>query len=302
MLTFSTAWPAIAATGAFAVFLLGYRLMRSKPSDYLDAEDLILLRDERRRESRTSPLNAIAGRLVPTLRQAIGAPGLRYLQRQIDNAGRPAGVSVDSILRGVARWIFIVLPLAVMMIAIEQWVGLVLLPLLVVLMPLMSIVGQARRRRESIDQDLPDFLDILSVTVSAGISFRAALTRVIERFDGPISEEVRLTLDQLSHGASIRVAFTNMQLRTGSAAMRTFVTAFLQAEELGAPLAETLNQIAVDMRRASAQMARRRAAQTSPRVTLVTSLILVPATLILVMAGIILGSDIDFAALAKAFS
>ena len=150
--------------------------------------------------------------------------------------------------------------------------------------------------------DLPDFLDILAVTVSAGIAFRAAMARVIDRFEGALSGEIRLTLDQLAHGASIRVAFSNMEQRTGSQAMHSFVTAFLQAEELGAPLADTLNQIAADMRRESAQRMRRRANQTVPRVTLVTSLVLVPATLILVVVGLIVGINLDFGDLLGAFS
>ena len=158
-------------------------------------------------------------------------------------------------------------------------------------------LGQGRRRRESIDRDLPDFLDILAVTVNAGIAFRSALARVIDRFDGPISDEVRLTLDQMGHGASTKVAFLAMQRRSGSTAVRSFTTAFLQADELGAPLAETLNQIALDMRRENAQALRRKASQTVPKVTLVTSLVMVPAALILIIVGLAIGSGIDFGGL-----
>ncbi|WP_114559449.1 type II secretion system F family protein [Desertihabitans aurantiacus] len=301
MFTFSTLWPALGACGAFVVFLLGYRMVRARPSDYLDASDLVLLRDERRRESRRSLLDRLSGALVPALRQLIGGATVRYLQRQIDHAGRPSGVSVDSLLRRVVLWALLMLPVTIIFLAAEQWLALLLVPVVVVVLPLMPVASQARRRRESIDRDLPDFLDVLAVTVTAGIAFRAALARVTDRFSGPISDEVRLTLDQLSHGASIRVAFAGMEQRSGSAAMKTFVTAFLQAEELGAPLVETLNQIARDMRRASAQAARRRAAQTAPRVTLVTSLVLVPATLLLILVGIVLGAEIDLGALLETF-
>ena len=177
-----------------------------------------------------------------------------------------------------------------------------LIPVVAIFLPLGRIAGLSRRRRDAIDTDLPDFLDILAVTVSAGIAFRAAMARVIDRFEGALSGEIRLTLDQLAHGASIRAAFSNMEQRTGSQAMHSFVTAFLQAEELGAPLADTLNQIAADMRRESAQRMRRRANQTAPRVTLVTSLVLVPATLILVVVGLIVGINLDFGDLLGAFS
>ena len=304
MLTFSTIWPALGATGALVIFLMGYRMMRRSAREYLDAADLVLLKEERRREAagRLSPLEKLAGRFVPRLRALIGSAGVGYLQRQIDHAGRPVGVSVDGLLRKISWWFLVLTPLIVLFIVQGQLIGIALVPLVAGLLPLMRIAGLSRRRRDSIDRDLPDFLDILAVTVSAGISFRSALARVIDRFDGAISDEVRLTLDQLAHGASIRVAFTQMERRSGSSAMRSFVTAFLQAEELGAPLAETLNQIAVDMRRENAQTLRRKAAQTAPRVTLVTSLVLVPAALILVVVGLVVGANIDFGALQDAFS
>jgi tight adherence protein C len=304
MLAFSTVWPALGATGALLTFLIGYRMMRGSPSDYLDAADLILLKEERRREAagRVSPMERLAGRFVPRLRAVIGTSAVAYLQRQIDYAGRPVGVSVDGLLRRMCWWALILLPLGVFLVVRGQLITIVLIPAVAVLLPLMRVSAASRRRRESIDRDLPDFLDILAVTVSAGISFRSALARVIERFEGPISAEVRLTLDQLAHGVSIRAAFISMQLRTGSSAMRSFVSAFLQAEELGAPLADTLNQIALDMRRESAQNMRRRAGQTAPRVTLVTSLVLVPATLILLVVGLVLGADIDISGLRDVFS
>ncbi len=304
MLTFSTVWPALGATGALMTFLLGYRMMRGQPSEYLDAADLVLLKEERRREAagRLSPLERLAGRFVPRLRRMIGAGGVAYLQRLIDYAGRPVGVTVDGLLRTMGWWLILLLPAAVVFVVGGFPAAALLVPVVAVFLPLGRIAGQARRRRESIDQDLPDFLDILAVTVSAGIAFRAAMARVIDRFDGALSNEIRLTLDQLAHGASIRVAFTGMERRTGSQAMHSFVTAFLQAEELGAPLAETLNQIALDMRRESAQRMRRRAAQTSPRVTLVTSLVLVPATLLLVVVGLLVGTNLNLKDLLGSFS
>lgn len=304
MLTFSTMWPALGATGAVLTFLFGYRMMRGQPSEYLDAADLILLKEERRREAagRLSPLERLAGTFVPRIRRLIGPGGVAYLQRLIDHAGRPVGVTVDGLIRKMCWWGILLLP-AVIVFAFSAFPAAALLvPLVAIFLPLGRIAGQSRRRRESIDQDLPDFLDILAVTVSAGISFRAAMVRVIDRFQGALSDEIRLTLDQLAHGATIRVAFSNMERRTGSQAMHSFVTAFLQAEELGAPLAETLNQIAVDMRRESAQAMRRRAAQTAPRVTLVTSLVMVPATLILVVVGLLIGTNLNLDDLLGSFS
>lgn len=101
----------------------------------------------------------------------------------------------------------------------------------------------------------------------------------------------------LENGASVRGAFEHLRSRSDSEALGQFVTAFLQSTELGAPLAESLNQIAVDMRRDHAQRMRRKAARLAPRVTLVTSVVLVPGTLILLLVGLLVGSGVDFGAL-----
>jgi tight adherence protein C len=304
MLSFSTLWPALGSAGALVAFLLGYRMMRGSAREYLDAADLILLKEERRREAagRLTPLERLAGRLVPRVRKLIGLAGVRYLQRQVDYAGRPVGVTVDGLLRKMLWWMLLLLPVGVLLIWGGLSIVLPLLPVVAVFLPLGRIAGTARRRQESIDRDLPDFLDILAVTVNAGIAFRAAVARVADRFEGPLQGEMRLTLDQLAHGASLRVAFDSMERRSGSQAMHSFVSAFLQAEELGAPLAETLNQIAFDMRRESAQRTRRRAAQTAPRVTLVTSLVLVPAVLVMVGVGLLIGTGLDLGQIMKTFS
>jgi tight adherence protein C len=102
-----------------------------------------------------------------------------------------------------------------------------------------------------------------------------------------------LTLNQIANGVSRRAAFTELRARNESEALAQFVTAFLQSEELGAPLAVTLNQIALEMRRSSAQRMRRKAAQAAPRVTLVTTVVLVPGAIVLIFAGMFLGPDLQ---------
>jgi tight adherence protein C len=203
-------------------------------------------------------------------------------------------MTVDTILSRMVWWGLLLSPL--MLLLLLQGTVLVALLLLLIppIMPLLRLLGAQRRRRERIDGDLPDFLDVLAVTVTAGVAFRPGLGRVAEQFGGPVAEEVRLALAQLANGASLRQAFTDMRSRTGSDAMAQFVTAFLQSEELGVPLADTLNQIAVEMRGSAAQLARRRAAKAVPRVTLVTSIIFVPGIMAVVATGIVLGSGIDF--------
>ena len=282
-------------TSLLGLMLVGYRMMRTDATSSLAVGDLVLLRGEQRRAARGfGPLERIAARLVPPLRRTLGPARLESLQRRIDQAGRPEGMTVDSFLRRVLWWAVLVFPLAVVFLLEGNLLGLGLCVIIPALLPLSRLAAAQRRRQERLDRDLPDMLDVLAVTVSAGVAFRPALARVGERFAGPLSDEVRLTLGQMANGASVRQAFEELRGRNSSEALAQFVTAFLQSEELGAPLTDALNQIALDMRRESAQRMRRKAARTAPRVTLVTSLVLVPGALILVICGLIVGSDVDF--------
>ena len=84
-----------------------------------------------------------------------------------------------------------------------------------------------------------------------------------------------------------------MRDRTRSDAVNEFVTAYLQAEELGAPLADTLNQIAADMRRANAQRMRQQAAKIEPRISLVMTMVLIPGALVILVGGMVLAMGAD---------
>ncbi len=137
--------------------------------------------------------------------------------------------------------------------------------------PDVWVSRSGRLRQERIERDLPDFLDILAVTVRAGLGYRLSLARVAESLGGPVGEEMLIALRQMELGASRRAAFEALRERNASEQLSSFVAAQLQAEELGVPLSEALNDIAGDMRRAAHQAARRRAARAAPRVSLVVT-------------------------------
>ena len=130
-------------------------------------------------------------------------------------------------------------------------------------MPVLALAGwfaptvllnrAGRLRQEAIERTLPDFLDILAVSVRAGLGYRYALRRVAESLGGPVGEEMFIVLRQIDLGADRREAFIALRDRNESDALKAFVAAQLQAEELGVPLSEALNDIATDMRRMAAR-------------------------------------------------
>lgn len=287
--------PGLAVAAAVALAAYGYRLLRADAAEGLGLEDLMVLRPEQRRSAAgEGPLGRLASRLAPGLRRRLPRQAVDWLQRQVDLAGRPDGMSVDTVLRTMLIWALIVSPLLLIDLFSGQILPFLLFASVPLIMPLARVSRLRRLRREALDRDLPDFLDVLAVTVGAGVAFRPALRRVSERFGGALAAEMQLALSQVQHGASVRSAFESLRDRSDSEALAQFVTAFLQTDELGAPLVDALQQIALDMRRESSQRLRRQAARVAPRVTLVTSLVLVPGTLIPLMVGMFLGSGINF--------
>jgi tight adherence protein C len=284
-------------TAAMAVWLAmhGYRILRSDTAEGLALEDLQVLRPEQRRQAAgEGPLGRLASALAPRVRRRLPDRIVNWLQHQVELAGRPDGMNVDGVIRGILFWAILVSPAFIIFLVSGNIRGVILCAIAPPVLPLARLSRMRRMRRVALDTDLPDFLDVLAVTVSAGVGFRQALLRVAERFGGPLAVELQFAMSQVQHGASLREAFETLRDRSDSEALSQFVTAFLQSDELGAPLVDALSQIAEDQRREHAQRMRRTAARVAPRVTLVTTLVLVPGALIILLVGLILGSGINF--------
>ena len=283
----------LAFVAAFALFTTGWRLARADALEGWDVADIVLLRDERRRKRRIGPLDRAAKTLSPQLAILLGPRIVANLRRRIDLAGRPDGMTVDSFLQLVVKYALALGSVALVFILLGNLLSAFLTVITIPILPLSRLATLQRKRRTAIDDDLPDFLDVLAVTVGAGIGFRSALERVAGRFTGPLHEELLFTLHQLDVGVPRRQAFANLRDRCDSDPMASFVSAFVQAEELGAPLSEALSGIARDSRRDAAQRARQKAARTVPRVTLMVSTMMVLPTVIIIGVGMFLGSDVD---------
>jgi tight adherence protein C len=249
---------------------------------------------ERRRSITVRLVTGLAGRLGPRVAPSIRGRQRERIAHRLDLAGRPGAMTVQRFL-GLKAALATLLGGAFLLLAIAGGSPLLLVPALVVGWWGADIwlSREGRLRQERIERDLPDFLDILAVTVRAGLGYRAALARVAEALGGPISEEMLTALRQMELGASRRQAFLALRDRSSSESLGTFIAAQLQAEELGVPLSQALNDIAEDMRRAAHQNARRRAARAAPRVSLIVTTLIVPGAMILILVSLVLGSDLS---------
>lgn len=224
----------------------------------------------------------------------MGAKAVGRKRRQIDMAGNPGGLTIDRY--AARRAVYGVLGAfgALTMLMRGQLFLAVLLVAFGAFWVEVGIWSAVRVRRDHIERTLPDFLDVLAVVVSAGLGFRQALERVSEKYEGPWADELRITLRQMDMGVSRRQAFEELRRRNDSEQVAMFVTTLQQGEELGAPIVETLIQIANDMRRTDAQNARRKAAKAVPKATFAVTTFLLPGTLLLLTVGFVYGADVDF--------
>jgi len=230
----------------------------------------------------------------PAISSLLGAKWRSEVAKLLAAGGQPRGLDVAGFaeLQG-AYAVLAVIGTALMMLRGLGVFG-VLLGLLLLTYPSVFLYSEAQRRQRKIEQELPDFLDILAITVTAGLGFRAAMERVSETLEGPLAEEIRRTLRRMDVGVRRRQAFIEIRERNPrSMTMGLFVTAIIQAEELGAPLADTLNQLADDMRREFSQQARRRAARAAPKVSLIITMIIMPAIVTLIVVALFLGSNVN---------
>jgi tight adherence protein C len=123
-------------------------------------------------------------------------------------------------------------------------------------LPAAAIKSRGQRRLDRVDAALPELIDVLTATIEAGLGFAGSLALCAKRFDGPLGEELRLTLQEQTMGLSTNAALANMRERCDTPSVRAFVRAVAQGESLGVSIGAMMRNLAIDTRkrrRASAQ-------------------------------------------------
>ncbi|MGW8378789.1 DUF5936 domain-containing protein [Streptomyces sp. ODS28] len=247
-----------------------------------------------RTKTREAAVDRLGIRFAPVVLRLLGPRRVAAKRRRIDQAGNPGGLTLQRYAARRAVYGIFGAAMALLGIAAGSLWFTALTLAFGWFAADLAIWEAIRHRKRVIERTLPDFLDVLAVVVSSGLGFRQALERVAERYKGPWADEISITLRQMDMGVGRRQAFDELRKRNSSDQVDQFVIALQQGEELGAPIAETLVQIATDMRRTDAQNARRAAARNVPKATMTTIGFLLPGALILIVATFWLGSDTDF--------
>lgn len=138
-------------------------------------------------------------------------------------------------------------------------------------------------RVEAIEKELPDVLDVLAISVEAGVGLEGAIQAVTERFSSPLADELGHMLSEMELGLSRREALQNLRARTDIPDLNGFVLALLQADALGMPMTRVLQTQAEEMRRRRRGKVREAAAKLPVKILFPLILFILPALFIVVI-------------------
>jgi tight adherence protein C len=150
--------------------------------------------------------------------------------------------------------------------------------------PVVIVTRRARTRTDQIDYELPELIDLLVVTLEAGLSFLASLHTAAERLEGPLGAELRLMLQEQRMGLAVNEALEGMLRRCETPALRTFVRSVVQGESLGVSTGQIMRNLAVEMRKRRRASAEERA-QKAPIKMLFPLIFLIFPSMFIVLLG-----------------
>jgi tight adherence protein C len=150
-------------------------------------------------------------------------------------------------------------------------------------LPDIFISFKARGRREEVRAELPDALDLLAVSVEAGLGFDAAISKLTEHMEGPLIEEFALSLGEMRIGETRRAALEKMVQRVQAPEIASFVRAIIQADELGISLGRILRVQATDTRNKRQAAAEEKAMKAPIKMLFPTALFIFPAMFLIIL-------------------
>jgi len=214
----------------------------------------------------------------------------KELERRLELAGYPEGLDVPAFY-GLRFVSFIGFAFVAVMLKNLGFINGFLQVLLMgfgLFIPVIWIRLAANARQDQLSSQLPDFMDMMSVTLQAGIPLEPAIKQIVEGMDGPLAEEINRFIQELDMGLSREEAFTRLMKRNNSPELETLVTALLQGSKLGVPIANTFRNLSEDIRNTRINKMKEKAAKAGPKVTLITTFFILPGVLLLIIGLLVL--------------
>jgi tight adherence protein C len=162
-------------------------------------------------------------------------------------------------------------------------VALVLFVPITYIFPDYYLKGKTAKRQDEIRRHLPNALDLLTISVEAGLGFDQALFKVSKNIKGPLGIEFKRTLKEMELGASRREALKNLSKRTDVEELNTFIFSIIQADIFGISVGKVLRVQSKEMRIKRRQIAEEKGIKAPVKLVFPTILFLFPALMVVVL-------------------
>jgi tight adherence protein C len=227
-------------------------------------------------------------------RRLSGSDSAARLQRKLDAAGNPGDMNADRVvsLKVIGAIVFLTVGLAL---GLVLGTTLAVLALLMVgglvlgfFAPDLYLYQAAYNRAEQLRRELPDAIDLLTISVESGLGFDAACQQVARNTDGPLAEEFTRMLSEMQIGQGRSQALRSMAERTNVDDVRSFVSAMVQADSFGIPIGGVLRVQSSEIRVKRRQRAETKAQQVPVKITVPLIFCILPCLFAVVMGPAVL--------------
>lgn len=298
----STLWLGLALIGTFfTVFMVGLlvEMVLSSRRHYVSVlqtqvgdmpETLANLRDEQLRKSALERLVLpAAGKLIRSIVRHTPLDLYGRTSRLIVLAGNPPGLKAERVVAfkvvfaivglvcGIAIGSVLPLPGSVKLAAI------VLFAFMGYTIPSAAVSAKASKRQKEIRKALSDTMDLLTISVEAGLGFDAALAQVVKNVEGPLSQEIARTLQEMQIGVHRMEALRNLSDRTDVEELDGFVLSMIQADKYGVGVANVLRGQSKELRQKRRQRAEETAQKVPLKLLFPTIFMVLPALFIVIL-------------------
>jgi len=255
------------------------------------ADSVANLRNEQLKSSALERLIfPFTGKVISSITRHTPLDLYRRVNRLIELAGNPPSLTAERIVAfkivfGIVGFVagFLVAPLLPFKGFAPSVMIAVLFALTGYTFPSAGLSARASKRQKEIRKAMPDTMDLLTISVEAGLGFDAALAQVVKNVPGPLSDEIARMLQEMQIGVSRAEALRHLNDRTEVPELNGFVLSMIQADKYGVGVAKVLRAQATELRQKRRQRAEEVAQKVPLKLLFPTIFLVLPAMFIVIL-------------------
>jgi tight adherence protein C len=246
-------------------------------------------------------MRPLVARLSRTGTRLTSASSADVMEKRLALAGNPGDLRVTDWLGVkmlVAGAVAVIMFLIFALLLKTQFVGTILFAavgaMIGYMLPEFWLGRQVKARQKIILKMIPDTLDLLTISVRAGLGFDAALAKVVEKLPGALSDEFRRALAEVRVGKTRREALRDIVPRTNVQPLSNFIGAIIQAEQLGVSISKVLQVQSEQLRIERRQRAEEQAAKAPIKMLLPLVGCIFPSLFVVILGPAIISLVLAF--------